>query len=480
MNFSQIKKILVLNERYSYLEPSSTSERYRTIMRGELMNKTLILVVLLLAAQLVFAGGIVTNSNQSVQFIRSMSRNASTEIDATYFNPAGLTQLSNGWHISLHNQTIFQEKAIDNSFPMLNDSEYIGDVKVPFFPNFYAVYKKSKLAISAGFGVNGGGGSADFATGLPAFEIPVSALPSMVPSLFAVSGYKADIAFNGSSAYYGFQANAAYEINDMFSVAVGGRYIYAANTYEGGINNIQINPTFGTAFDGSYMSAVGFFNAVGNAEGAAMVADVAVDAKQTGIGITPIIGLNVKPMQNLNVAVRYEANTALELENETKVDGSGLFPDGAKTQSDIPAVLSLGAAYKVTPALAASFSYTTYFDKDADWGGDEEFVDKNFFEWAAAVEYKLSGAFLLSLGYNQATTGVTAEYQSDITHSLSSKSVAGGAAWILNDAMALQFGISYTAYDEFEKEFSHPLLGTYTETYNRDTIVYAIGLDYHL
>ena len=55
------------------------------------------------------AGGIVTNTNQSAQFIRTMSRNASTDIDAVYFNPAGLVRMDDGFHFALHNQTIFQE-----------------------------------------------------------------------------------------------------------------------------------------------------------------------------------------------------------------------------------------------------------------------------------------------------------------------------------------------------------------------------------
>lgn len=59
-----------------------------------------------------FAGGILTNTNQSAQFVRMLSRNASTQIDAVYFNPAGVMQLENGFHIALHNQTISQTRTI--------------------------------------------------------------------------------------------------------------------------------------------------------------------------------------------------------------------------------------------------------------------------------------------------------------------------------------------------------------------------------
>ncbi len=117
-----------------------------------------------------FAGGLLTNTNQSAQFVRMLSRNASTQIDAVYFNPAGLIKLEDGWHFSLNNQSIFQEKTVNSKFPLLNNGEYVGDVKAPVFPSAFGVYKVNDLAISVGFGPVGGGGSATFERGLPSFE----------------------------------------------------------------------------------------------------------------------------------------------------------------------------------------------------------------------------------------------------------------------------------------------------------------------
>ncbi|NTV78917.1 MAG: hypothetical protein HGA25_07260, partial [Clostridiales bacterium] len=45
----------------------------------------------------ILAGGLVTNTNQSAMYTRLQNRNASTDIDAVYFNPAGLTKLGNGF-----------------------------------------------------------------------------------------------------------------------------------------------------------------------------------------------------------------------------------------------------------------------------------------------------------------------------------------------------------------------------------------------
>lgn len=210
------------------------------------MKRLSFLAVLLLVAHFAFAGGPLTNTNQSAQFIRMLSRNASTDIDAAYFNPAGLTKLNDGWHFAIHSQSIFQDKTINSGFPLLNDPEYTGDVSVPVFPSAYAVYKKDKLALSLNFNPVGGGGSAEYARGLPSFEIPIT---KIVPALAGltqidpalnVTAYDADLEFSGTSLFWGLQLGASYKLNDMFSVFGGVRYMPAKNSYEGSIQNVQL------------------------------------------------------------------------------------------------------------------------------------------------------------------------------------------------------------------------------------------------
>ena len=131
-----------------------------------------------------FGGGIVTNTNQSAAWVRTMVRDASTDADAVYFNPAGLIKLDDGFHFSLNSQTIFQNKDVTDNYQFLNPSpkKYHGEVKAPVFPGFYAAWKKNKLAVSFGFNPIGGGGGAEFKTGLPSFETAIS---DLVPALRA-------------------------------------------------------------------------------------------------------------------------------------------------------------------------------------------------------------------------------------------------------------------------------------------------------
>ena len=64
------------------------------------MRKFLVFSFAVLIAGNLIAGGLVTNSNQSAMFTRLQNRNASTDIDAVFYNPAGLTKLGDGFFLS--------------------------------------------------------------------------------------------------------------------------------------------------------------------------------------------------------------------------------------------------------------------------------------------------------------------------------------------------------------------------------------------
>ena len=203
---------------------------------------------LLLLADFIFAGGIVTNTNQSAAWVRTMARDASVDVDAVFFNPAGLTHLEDGFYIQVNSQTISQGRTVVSTYPTLNNKEYEGKTFVPFLPTAFAVFKKGKFAVSGGFTVIGGGGSAEFEKGLPELEYQVSGLPAGLAGLKAIgtsagvdlstTGYSVNTSLIGTSAYFGFQGALTYKINDMISVAAGARYVTAKNTYEGYIRDI--------------------------------------------------------------------------------------------------------------------------------------------------------------------------------------------------------------------------------------------------
>jgi len=541
------------------------------------MRKLLTFVAATLITGSLFAGGLVTNTNQSALYTRLQSRNASTGIDAVYYNPAGLTKLGDGFFVSLNNQTISQTKTILNNYTYLSGTpkEYVGKVSAPLFPGVYLAYNTGKLSFSAGVNPIGGGGGAKYDKGLPSFEMGIADIvPGLASQGIPTSQYSANIFFEGTSVYMGYQANVAYKINDMISIAAGVRLVSASNTYNGYLKNISINPNypaFGAAYTGGMVLASDFFTdgattlttlaagsnafvaglqpivdagagatplssgtAVGLSAaqvaqiqqilgaagmtpaqiGAATIAlaqgtlaaaapvftgkaavmsanaaatqDITVDAEESGSGIAPILSANISPSDKLNIAIKYEFQTKLELTTKVANNmGGGIFVEGTKVIADMPAMLALGVEYNASDKLMVTGSMNYYFDKKVDYDGSEtiniNMIDKNFSEYALGLQYSLSEKLRASAGWLGTYTGVNSDYQSDMTYSLNTNSFGGGIGYRINDMIDINLGGSYTLYKEGTKDFNHNL-GTIpvpvTETYNKDTWVIAVGLDF--
>ena len=58
------------------------------------------------------AGGYLTNTNQSVAFLRNPARIGAIGIDGAYSNPAGIGFLNKGWHLSFNVQSAYQTRDI--------------------------------------------------------------------------------------------------------------------------------------------------------------------------------------------------------------------------------------------------------------------------------------------------------------------------------------------------------------------------------
>lgn len=237
-------------------------------------KKLLVFVGFLMLTQIGFSGGLVHNTNQSTAWTRMMMRNASTDLDAVFYNPAGLMKIGDGFHFSINNQSIWQNQTIESSFTHLNNSSYEGTISAPVFPGVYAAWKKGKVAVSVGFNPVGGGGGATFDKGVPLMEVPFSGLvPALSP--LGVTGYNMNMSFEGSSIYWGIQAGVSYEINENISVFAGARYIIAKNTYQGYIKDVTVATPSGDAAPAAYVQGVS-----DQAAGGAVMATGAADGMQ--------------------------------------------------------------------------------------------------------------------------------------------------------------------------------------------------------
>ena len=255
-------------------------------------------IVCCIYANGLFAGGLLTNTNQSVHFLRNPARNASTEIDAVYTNPAGLAKLSeDGWHFSLNNQSAFQTRTITSTFAPFalgggETKSFEGKASAPVIPSLLGAYKTGNWAFSGSVSVIGGGGTLAFDKGLPSFESQIAAPVAQLSGAAHIpTTYSLDTRLEGSSMTIGVQLGATYKINDMLSAFVGGRASIVNNGYKGHLRNVNI-PAAGNLT--AYFTA-----AAANAQGAAASLQPAIDG---GFGSAPLSALNLPPAQVAQMA----------------------------------------------------------------------------------------------------------------------------------------------------------------------------------
>lgn len=269
-------------------------------------TRTLLAGMLLAAATTATAGGILTNTNQSIDFLRNPARDAAIGLDGVYSNPAGVAFLPEGFHLGFNWQYAHQTRTITSTNDLFrlgiknngnSEKAFKGVADAPFIPSIQAAWNKGDWSWQLNFSVPGGGGKCEFDNGLGSFETAVGAITqklmatstmlnqSLAPfnaSVPAVTGYDADAYMKGQQYYFGLQLGAARKINDHLSVYGGLRLLYGMATYEARLNNIRVmNGNSGITLPGYFEGVtLGLMNAK---------ADIAAKAAQVQDGISQYV-----------------------------------------------------------------------------------------------------------------------------------------------------------------------------------------------
>jgi len=289
-----------------------------------------------------YAGDLVTNTNQNVTFLRNPARDASTEIDAAYTNPAGLAFLKkDGFFISLNNQSAFQTRTITADFAPFAGfggdatKAFEGKATAPFVPNLQAAYKTGKWVFSANIGVVGGGGTLDFSEGLPSFESQVAMLPLMLSSNgIPTNQYSLDSRLKGTQIIYGVQLGATYKINDNFSAYLGARASFMNSSYEGYIHNIQAN-----IGGGNLTNVNQFFTAAAQqAQGAASSLQPVIDNLNNNnlgnLNFNQLVAMGLIPQAQVD---QISGGLGMDAGNMTAAQAQGAFTQKAALASGVAA-----------------------------------------------------------------------------------------------------------------------------------------------
>ena len=381
-----------------------------------------------------FAGGLLTNTNQNLAFNRMMSREASIGIDGVYYNPAGVVFMGEGHHLSLNWQLAYQTRTIKNGYALFNYNaanpitprDFKGKAFAPVIPSIQYAYNKGRWSFQGNFALTGGGGKCTFDDGLGSFErvvanigmlgnalapymngiLPVNpSVPNPVTRQNGGYMYTFDSYMHGRQYYFGLSLGAAYKVSDNFSVALGLRGVYATCNYYGYVENI--------AFVGNGGKKLPLSTIVDPNDPKS--SDIELNTNQNGVGFTPIIGVDYKTGR-WNFSAKYEFKTRMRLKNQGTVISpvaklndvaSNLAAYGVPAQAlqaiapsinqaknnineliaeydedqnkkvsgDIPALLTVGVGYKPVDALRINVGFHWFDDKNAT--SSYSYVDYN-------------------------------------------------------------------------------------------------------
>ncbi len=513
------------------------------------------------------AGGILTNTNQSIDFLRNPARDAAIGLDGVYSNPAGVAFLPDGFHLGLNWQYARQTRTIISSDQLFtlgkknngkDTKVFEGTAEAPIIPSIQAAWNKGKWSWQFNFSVPGGGGKCEFSDGLGSFERAVGAiagsfmqidnmanrLNTAAPLLYGklgmatpdkimvnnVTGYNMNSFMEGRQYYYGVQLGSAYKINDQVSVYGGLRLLYGDATYKARISNIQVTTADGdhnfadyllkvvqqkqelagraqemmtliNAIPASAMQAMSETDkaalaqmqgelqagmaSLANPETQKMAAElpkysqgVNLLCNQTGLGLSPVIGIDYRLNDHFNFAAKYEFKTQMRMKNESTVFEAGLidavnkYVDEEKVNEDMPALLTLGAQWSPISEVRISAGGHYYFDKHARWyNNSQDKLDHNTYEILAGAEWDVNDRFTISLGAQLTRYGVTDEYMNDISFVVNSYSIGFGANYKASDNVTLKAAFFQTDYNDYER--TSPTKDSFTRT-NR---VLGIGCD---
>jgi long-chain fatty acid transport protein len=403
------------------------------------------------------AGSVDNRNNNSVEFIRTTSRNAATEgADIAIYNPGGATRLRDGLHLSLSNQTISKFNRHTLANPSL---AYESEIVSPLYPTGFAVFKHNDWAAFAAFSYPGGGGELEYDKGSAAVFPLQTNLSFMDPPRNADTYLR--------SVYFGFTLGGTWAPAEWVAVSLSGRAVYARN---------DINVDAGAGLP------------PGNT-------DKIVDHMEEARGATGVLGVDFFPTPRWILALRYEAVTPLEWEVQrsslnldsvikdpgTRAGYIGLLrrtlrAPGTRFQRDLPATLGLGAGCLIRPDLRADLSFNYYFISSADWSGAEDLHDDGY-ELSLALEYDWPIPLRTSAGALYTVTGAgTDSYQIE-NPALDSYTLGLGARYALNDRLGLSAG--WAGNFAREDEVTAASFNS-TAHLEKRVLLYAVGIDYRL
>jgi len=428
-------------------------------MRRGLLLVGIIALLICLAPSL-WAGGIINKQNLSAEYIRTLNRNASTDMaDAAAFNPAGTTMMGDGLYLKA--DALYFYKDYTNQLPSSPSILNLGtlDSEEPsIIPGLFAVYKQDRWAGFFSVTIPGGGGYVRFDDGNS--RTAMLSLPGAFGGLGTYLGgptgnpLNIDQFLEADSYYVGYSLGASFKIFESLSIGGGVRYVDAYQKFKG--------------------KAQGSLNSVN------------VKIERTDEAFNYFLGLDYAPIKDLNIALTYMSNTPLNFKSDANDNSPGQvvsrsvgWADGTHEREDLPGYLGAGISYFIIPGtLRIEPNFTYYLEKQAKLEGSRFNNAGNSWDAGVTLEYILNPQWKFSVGYlHTDIRGMKPEELLPEAPELDANTVALGVVWSPWERMSLTLS-GLRAWYESEKTDQNSSRSPAGTELDKDVWGLAFGIQY--
>lgn len=417
-----------------------------------------IIVLMVGLASSLQAGGIINKQNLSADYMRTLNRNAATDMaDAVVFNPAGTAMMQDGLYLKA--DAIYLMKDYSNKLPSSPAFFNYGtlDSEEPsIIPGLFAVYKQDRWAGFFGVTIPGGGGKVQYNDG-------------NARTVLLGVGYQGafgpptgDQYLEADSYYVGYTLGGAFKIIDSLSVSAGVRFVDAYQKFKG------------------YSTGAG--GPLGN--------KASVKIERTDTAWNYFFGLDYAPIKDLNIGLTYMSNTPLNFKADTNDNTTPLgansisnrvgWVDGTHEREDLPGYIGLGVSYFIIPGtLRIEPNFTYYLEKQAKLEGQrfQNSMPGNSYDVGLALEYILNPQWRFSVGYMH--TEIKGMDSGDLlteAPELSANTLGLGLVWSPVERLSLTLGGTKVWYDSRTTSSESQANGRAPTGTELDKDVWAVGL----
>lgn len=447
--------------------------------------------------------------SHSTEYVRTLNRNASTDADAAFYNPAGLAFMDkSGLYINFSNQTLHKKRtstmdfyAIDIAYETENlggdnlgklatynigpdfytnmsrggldsNTDYFAEIYAPAMPDLNVIYKADRWAAYLSLGIMQAAPEFTFGRGLATTDWGTIALGEQLAAVnndllgtFGDTNFKS-LTWESNMVvrteyYVAGTLGGAYRIIDMLSAAAGFRYIYYMGQQT--IDMVGVEAGFNTTTGGTMTQTL--YDDMYN--------DWHIDTTYKGQSFGVILGIDFRPIKALNIGLRYEYYLPAELKKKTNsfkvnplLEQTGaldIFKDGSANPEfnegagyahgngsstlkvTYPQSISMGVSYQLLKSLRLEVGGDVYLKNQVDLDGAEKDFNTAY-RVGGCVEYSIYDNMVASIGYSYNDTGIKNSCRNEIDPLLLNHSVGTGIGIDVNDRLSVNMGLMYIYY----------------------------------